>query len=509
MNLKKKKNNLIRLKKSNLHILNGNYNLNDYNSNNSIRSDNQISKLDKNNEINNEQIQNNNNNNNNINHNNNNNIYENNNNCTKYDKDSINKKIDLIFEFYKKKKNLLDLENSCLFLSLPEICAEYESSFRKLFICVLSNLSNDEEEYQEESFMILYKLLSLETTDTQNDIIYALGGKKTKNIGFLHKIQNYTYSNFVKLFICDFSLEFEHFQQMHISIYNNLKILQYLCEQHNNFFQEKILRNLIYQFSIMNDCKLFRTNEFEKINNNYFRTYQMTFFNFLINSVHKLLIITNKGRNEAHIQNLYDILEVIIDLLVEIIQGNQFEILLDDKEEKSKENNDTFLFSFNNFVQVIAEILFDESLKKEHSFKTRLLLMYFLISIVEEKKNIEIQKIIIKYLTVNKVLNTIITTLKYYFYTRTHNDENYKKYYSNYSEKQIEQKIFIFDYTVYEFFQKEYFQTDFSKNSDEFFLTNIFYKYLKLLCIYQDSPEAEELIKQCTKNSIRRIKKKI
>ena len=495
---KKKKIDLLRLKKSNSHTLNGNFNLNDYNSNNSIRSDNQISKFDKNNVISNELIQN----------NTNNNINENNNNDNKYDKDSLNKKIDSIFEFYKKKKNSLDQENSCLFLSLPEICAEYESSFRKLFVCVLANLSNDEEEYQEESFMILYKLLSLETSDTQHDIIYALGGKKTKNIGFLHKIQNYTYSNFVKLFICDFSLEFEHFQQMHISIYNNLKILKYLCEQHNNFFQEKILRNLIYQFSIMKDCKLFRTNEFENINNNYYRTYQMSFFNFLINTLHKLLIITNKGRNEAHIQNLYDILEVIIDLLVEIIQGNQFEILLDDKEERAKENNDTFLFSFNNFVQIISEILFDESLKKEHAFKTRLLLMYFLISIVEEKKNIEIQKIIIKYLTVNKVLNTIITTLKYYFYTRTIHDENYKKYYSNYSEKQIEQKMFVFDYTVYDFFQKEYFKTDFSKNSDEFFLTNIFYKYLKLLCIYEDSPEAEELIKHVHKIPLEESKKK-
>ena len=127
---------------------------------------------------------------------------------------------------------------------------------------------------------------------------------------------------------------------------------------------------------------------------------------------------------------------------------------------------------------------------------------------MKKKKNIEIRKIIIKYLTVNKVLNTIINTLKYYFYTRTIHDENYKKYYSNYSEKQIEQKMFVFDYTVYDFFQKEYFKTDFSKNSDEFFLTNIFYKYLKLLCIYEDSTEAEELIKHVHKIPLEESKKK-
>ena len=494
---KRKKRNIARLRKNSLY---GNYNLNDFNNNKQNNINN-----DDNKDLNSNSLLNNNNNNNyQIDNNNNNNLNEendSNNNCEK--------EIDKIFEIYREKKNNLKRENSCLFLSLPEICAEYESNFRKLFICVLSNLSNEENEYQEECFMILYKLLFLETIETQNDMIYSFGGKKSRNIGFLKKIQNYTYSNFVKLFICDFSLEFEHFQQMQISIFNNLKILKYLCEQHNSYFQVRILRDLIFQFTMMKDIKLNKNNEISTplLENNNLNYSSMTFFNFLINSIHKILIITKKASDEPHIQNLYDILHVIIDLLIEIIQGNKSEILIEEKELIAKEINENTFFIFNNFVQISAEILFDESMKISHSFKTRLLLMSFLISIIEEKNNNEIKKIIIKYLAVNKVLNTIITTLKYYFYQITFHNPNYQNYYSNYSEKQIEQRMFIFDYTVFEFFQKEYFHSEFSE-TDEFSLTNSFYKYIKLLSINEDSPDAEELIKNVQKVSLEESKKK-
>ena len=45
---------------------------------------------------------------------------------------------------------------------------------------------------------------------------------------------------FVKLFIDDFTLDFGNFKATQIEIYSINKILKYLCEEHNNYFQEII-----------------------------------------------------------------------------------------------------------------------------------------------------------------------------------------------------------------------------------------------------------------------------
>ena len=125
--------------------------------------------------------------------------------------------------------------------------------------------------------------------------------------------------------------------------------------------------------------------------------------------------------------------------------------------------------------------------------------MSLFISILEQKKNEEIQKIIMKFLTINRVLSSIIYTLKKYFYQNAKDDIRYNEYFLNYNEKQIEQNLFVFDYTVYDFFKNEYFEEEMPKKSDEFKLANNYYRYIKLLSIKEKSPEAEEMIKQVEK----------
>ena len=177
----------------------------------------------------------------------------------------------------------------------------------------------------------------------------------------------------------------------------------------------------------------------------------MTFFYCSVNVLHKILIITNRAKNEPHIQYYFDTQNCIVELLVEIIQGNKKEILITDGDKTKLDEfiNSNTLFTFQNFVQIVNDILFDHTLTISDCFKMRLLLMSFFVPILEEKINEEIQKRIMKFLTVNKVLNSIIYTLKSYFYKETKNSEEYKEYYSNYTDKQIEQYLFDFDYTVY------------------------------------------------------------
>jgi hypothetical protein len=86
--------------------------------------------------------------------------------------------------------------------------------------------------------------------------------------------------------------------------------------------------------------------------------------------------------------------------------------------------------------------------------------------------------------------------MKNYFYKQTKDDEKYREYYNNFNEKQITQREFIFDNTIYEFFKYHYYHSNVSKESKEFELANNYYKYIKELAEKGRSPEAEDLIKQ-------------
>jgi hypothetical protein len=99
--------------------------------------------------------------------------------------------------------------------------------------------------------------------------------------------------------------------------------------------------------------------------------------------------------------------------------------------------------------------------------------------------------------------------MKNYFYEQTKDDEKYREYYNNFNEKQITQREFIFDNTIYEFFKYHYYHSNVSKESKEFELANNYYKYIKELAEKGRSPEAEDLIKQVELLSEVEAKKKI
>ena len=86
--------------------------------------------------------------------------------------------------------------------------------------------------------------------------------------------------------------------------------------------------------------------------------------------------------------------------------------------------------------------------------------------------------------------------MKNYFYEQTKDDIKYKEYYNNFNEKQITQREFILDSTIYDFFKYHYYHSNMSKESKEFELANNYYKYIKELAEKGRSPEAEDLIKQ-------------
>ena len=422
-------------------------------------------------------------------------------------------KITKIYDYYIKQKLEIDKSKSSFVISLAELCPEYEINFRKMTLTIITNIPGEEIEYSLIARLILYKLIVMSTEDTQNDIISLIGKKEKDDIGFISNLCNLLYDNILKMFIDDFNLDFVTFKATQIEIYSINKILKYLCEEHNNYFQQIILCNLEYSFTKFSECKMTSTHKSSISSRNSSKTSNesdteetMSFFNFLVNALDKILIITQNVHNKRHIGFLFDIVYSIIELLVEIIQGNKKEILSKSKEDEIK--NNMSLFSLQNFVSIVSDILLDDSLIEGHAFRTRLLLISFFIAILEEKTNEEVQKIIMKFLSINKVMASIGFTMKNYFYKITKDDPQYKEYYSNYNEKQIYHKEFIFDHTVYSFFKYHYFHSEISKESKEFELANNYYKYIKKLSINEKSPEAEDLVKQIDNLTEKEAKKK-
>ena len=433
-------------------------------------------------------------------------------------KENLNNKIKKIFNFYSKEKSNINVENSSLLISLPELCAEYEVNFRRMLLCILINLQKEGVEFDAQCKIILYKILLLTTTESQNDIIENMGGKDVKESGFLVNLCNSMYYNIIKIFIDDFNLDFTRHKSVQMSIFCISNILKLLCEDHNNFFQEKLISSIEYYFYKLEECsmnftsksKFFTQSEknSELINTSTLEE-SMSFFNFMVNTLHKLLIITNKAQNHGQIGFIYDLFYSIIELLVELIQGNKKEVLGKIKSENQKnKNNSLTLFTFRTFVSLDAEILFNDTLVAGPGFRTRLLLISFFIALLEEKTNKELQKLIMKFLTLNKVLDSINYIMKNYFYEQTHDDPKYKDYYSDYNEKQIIQREFIFDHNIYSFFKYQYFHSEVSKSSKEFQLANNYYKYIKKLSINEKSPEAKDLIKKIENLSESEVKDK-
>ena len=314
----------------------------------------------------------------------------------------LNKKFKTIIEFYCNEKINIKEENSSLLGSLPELCAEYEVNFRKMLLCILVNLPGEGGEYESVCFIILYKIFLLSTSESQNDLIDNMGGRSVKDLGFLINLSNAMYKSIIKYFIDDFNIDFVRYKYLDYRIFCIAKILKLLCEEHNSFFQEKLLCSLEYFFLRFEDCQMTSTvkSKFFETSQNFIQFNNtiedsMSFFNFMINTLHKLLIITDKAQAKGHSGFVYDVYYSIIELLVEMIQGNKKEILIKGKGDEMHSRNSMSLFSFKTFVSLNAEVLFNDSLLSGPGFRTRLLLISFFIAILEEKNNEEIQKIII------------------------------------------------------------------------------------------------------------------
>ena len=392
------------------------------------------------------------------------------------DLDEIKKRIIRLYLLYKNSKTIISNENnSSLFSILPEICLQNETNYRYLLITFLINNGIKMNFPEDKYLFLLYKLLSLQTSETQNILINIIGenGEDENNLGFILNYADYLFKKIILLFIELFNPPDKLLDINFAFSLLLIKIFKYLCEEHNNFFQFRFLKCLNYKYVQLTPAFYKETlkdeesiDEFRKNNLGNDNTKDINFFYFYLHVILKIILIYEWNKfndeNEKQHKYLYDIFESILEMLNEIIQGNKPECLnilgnyfieknIDDNENKEKlideiksklmynsksafstkalqtekptkkepKNVDTFQY----FIKNVTNFIFNDKSSNELLYNIRNNLMQFFTTILEEKNcGEDVQKYIIKYINIKRVFNSISYILKAYYLKNSEND---------------------------------------------------------------------------------------
>ena len=247
-------------------------------------------------------------------------------------------------------------------------------------------------------------------------------------------------------------------------------------------------------------------------------------------------------------------------MLNEIIQGNKEENLIRlgnpffNYEDNSKKD------PFSSFIRGMVDFIFIDNNDNQLLYQLRNDLMQFFTSILEEKNcNEEIHKLIIKYININRVFNSISSILKNYILSRIPPDslpadliyeensafkyltmenlliqkysqktlnldiigekenknDNSIKTITNIKDNPINNKNYlilkenlIFDHRLLNFYYEQFYSNKEFYLSNEFQLTNTFYRYIKLIAVLEKNEELKSIIKEAKSTSINNSIKK-
>jgi hypothetical protein len=360
-------------------------------------------------------------------------------------------------------------------------------------------------------------------------------------LGFLYTFADCLFHKLIRIFIKDFNPSDYTFNSDYIEAYNLIKIFKFLCEEHNNFFQGSLIKKLSFNYNNYYDANVSR-NFSDKIN----------FFDLLLLALNHILMWSNWGRSDLksedyNIDYFYDLFSAIIELLIEIIQGNTVENLsyirvntklheeqlITESQQGKSESNHPDASQFNKTpLQVFVEninksLLFHDGNNNPTLYAVRTQLMNFLLTILEEKNcPQDLKNYVIESLSVNKVLSSINNTMKIFFLHTTKEDKNWNSYKSRFIKKSgpgvgdrdnrssrsdfrtqtkphgdlvsnlsmrsgannkqnsKDYKKLKFDDVLYNYFYNQYFYAkEGFPESSEFEFANTLYRYIKLISI--------------------------
>jgi hypothetical protein len=437
-----------------------------------------------------------------------------------------------------------NLEYCSLTNNLSEICLEEEKTYGNLLLrFLIFSVHDSQKESIISSNTILFKLLMYRTSEIQAELLNILQDQNSKEykIDYLKSLAMILFGKLIQVFIANFNYNYidNIFNRDYYIALSIIKILKYMCEEHNQAFQGFMINQLSFHFNNLGkNISLFEV---------------MLFVINKIISLSKWEYSTPDKEEDMNIDYFYDMFSAIIELLIEIIQGNKRENLdqliiegdsgeeineekylkTEDNEEKHvkhdaaqmiKELNmresrfycstirrDDRQASQNGFKCLITnmkKLLFHDGSSSDIIYQVRTQLMNFLIAVLEEKNTHEsLKRFIIDSFDLGKILGSIGSTMKKYFLRDTEKKADHKGYRKKFLKTEDESKksnrklyrLFSFDNHIYKFYLEAYYiKTNDSEgmfpSSVEFEVSNTFYKFIKIISLLFNHETAVDII---------------
>jgi hypothetical protein len=377
-----------------------------------------------------------------------------------------------LIKYFNDKYNL---ESHSFIQNLNEKNVYFDTNYRYQLIksiLFLSKHNKLSEKYQQNSLRMLFRLLQYDTVPVQQEV-ESLYKEDYYYLNF-NEIVDMFFSNFLSLILSSWNpssfVNFDYYSAITV-----IKILKYLCEEHNTKFQGIFFRELKIQYLTAE-----KTEE------------SLTLFDFMLAVLGKIVLLAKWDRvnfegDDNKIRYLYDIFFVIMELLIEMIQGTQRENL----ESILSANQDIKNNFFVDFLHSVKPLIIKDDNHSEVVYKTRNDFMDFICAFLEEKSTPKrlINQISDVFLP-KIVFETLINTMK-------------KTYLADRNKDKL--KIFRkekFDNVLCDYFTKKFFFDLEFCDTIQFGLCNRMYQYIKLLALENENEEAISLITQVSKTSL-------
>ena len=450
----------------------------------------------------------------------------------KYDNDILT-----IISTYANTKE--EIEKGSFIKVLDETNAHYNTTYRMLLCKAIPFFwESYNYKYKPDSVMILFKLLQYSTTSTQAALI-ELEEQNTSEkplIDLNELIDDFT-SCVITIILREINYSGFENRYEYFTACLSIKLMKYFCEEHNTYFQSFFFNNtetspkdVLVRYK--NHIKVRRQKkkddsiDFGRVNKkkktkvssnnlpvdnelgyNYSR--KASVFEYLLRVLGKIILLSHwiNNRDDYLDQYFYDIYFIILEFLIETVQGSSREnlnkVFVGEKKGKCL---------FEKFLSDINQILIDDSSNAPLNYVLRKDLMDFIMAFLEESATppngiVEISSVLLP----STILDSIIATMNKLYEDVTdeennkykkdkdknlngnsssnaNDDKNQKNEKKSNSKGDIdkEDKIYIkrtFKFTpeMKDYFKNLYFKSPEFGGDGKFELANRMYQYFKML----------------------------
>ena len=439
--------------------------------------------------------------------------------------------LEIIAQYMNSKA---DIENGSFIKQLAETNAHYNITYRMLICKSIPFLMfTFGGRFKDDARWTLFKLLQYDTSEVQQEFIDMEEENKSMEpiFNFNHLIDDFT-SNIMTVILREINNSGYENRREYIEACLNIKIMKFFCEEHNVHFQSFFFNNIfstskdvIVRFKARlkikaknqrkNDStnliaqvqnkpnKRAKRNSFaismldskNEFHNNYSK--RASVFEYLLRVLGKILLLSNwmNNRNDELDDYFYDVYFIILEFLIETIQGTTRDNLnkIFSGEKKSKR-------FFERFLVDINPMLIDDSSNTPLNYIIRKDMMDFIMAFLEESATppngiVEISSVILP----ATILESIIATMNKLYEDQNEdyeekdedekNQKDEKKNKKNQKDEKSKEKDepviykrnFIFTPEMKKYFGNLYFNSPDFGEDGKFSLANRMYQYFKML----------------------------